>query len=105
VPSTSATIYRASRKAVNRQPGPEASGHLRDPESPTLTVPPSLPTVRVGTLHESQPYRAGAARYGTFIESSDYLAHNVTLRAFGPRSGKRDGTCRAESPPGVVCPS
>jgi hypothetical protein len=34
-----------------RRPGPEASGHVRDPEQPTLTAPPSLPAVRVGTLY------------------------------------------------------
>jgi hypothetical protein len=28
----------------------EASGPLRGPEPPTLTAPPSLPAVRVGTL-------------------------------------------------------
>src|SRR5215470_7521502 len=62
-PAGSIAIHRALRSVTDRRrPGPEASGYMRDPESPTLTAPPSLPAVRVGTLHvltRTGPRRSG----------------------------------------------
>ena len=52
-------IERASRRAEKRRaPAPEASGYCY-PEWPTLTAPPSLPAVRVGTLVLAVPGRPG----------------------------------------------
>jgi hypothetical protein len=51
--ATYPAIYRALREAAS----PEASGYVRDPESPALTAPPSLPAVRAGTLVSAIPGR------------------------------------------------